>query len=109
MTSRPNTLPRGPRQDARVAGAALLAGVMLALAVYAGPHLLEHLLGQDTDDADHCALCAAIHGMRSGAPLALMLLVPALLFVRLSPLPCPPPIASVAIPSPAPRGPPVIG
>ncbi len=44
--------------------AAVLAGMVLALAVCAGPHLLEHLRGAGTD-GDHCAICAAIQGVRT--------------------------------------------
>jgi hypothetical protein len=50
---------------------------VLALAVYAGPHLIEHLLGQG-GDADHCAICAAIQGVRTTSLAAPPMPIPAL-------------------------------
>jgi len=92
----------------RPLGAAVLAAAIFILAVLTGPHLIEHLLGKD-GDPDHCAVCAAVHGMRAGALAATVVLVPALLPVGPPTLKGQPPVSAVAIASPSPRGPPVIG
>jgi len=62
--------------DGRVVGAAILSAAILLLTVWAGPDFIGHLLG--AGDADHCAVCAAAHGMRAGVSTPPVVLIPAL-------------------------------
>ncbi|MFI5341287.1 MAG: hypothetical protein ACHQ7N_15800 [Candidatus Methylomirabilales bacterium] len=89
----------------RPIGAAVLAAAIFTLAVLAGPHLIEHLLGKD-GDPDHCAVCAAVHGMRAGAPTAIVLLVPALLLVGPPTVRHQSKVPALTIPVPSSRAPP---
>jgi hypothetical protein len=75
-------MPLAPR---RAFGALNLAALIFILAALAGPHLIEHLLGAG-DDPDHCAICAALHGARSGVAMAPAAPVPGLPVVGSPPL-----------------------
>jgi hypothetical protein len=97
-----------PFPCSRAVGAAVLAAAIFTLAVLAGPHLIEHLLGKD-GDSDHCAVCAAIHGARAGAPTAPVLLVPALLLVGPSTVQHQSKVPALTISASASRGPPLAG
>jgi hypothetical protein len=90
----------------RPLGSAVLAVTTFTLAVLAGPDLIGHLLG--AGDADHCPVCAAVHGMRAGAPTATVVLVPALLLVGPPTLRCQSSVPAVARSSPSSRAPPAI-
>jgi hypothetical protein len=77
------------------------------LAILAGPHLLEHLVGTG-GDRDHCAVCAWTHTVRGGAPAAAPVIVPTLpLDDSLAP-PAPLVLPLVAIASQVSRAPPTI-
>ena len=100
---RTHALPAG-RQ---IVGIAILAAVIFLLGAWAGPHIIGHLLG--VGDADHCLVCAAMHGIRGGTPTAIAVSVPELPFVGLSALQRQPLVPAVSLASPSLRGPPVIG
>ena len=83
-----------------------LVTAILALAGLSGPHLIEHLLG--AGDADHCPVCAALHGVRAGVAMAPVVLVAALLLVGAPAVQHHRPVLTVAIAPLPPRGPPVV-
>ena len=91
----------------RPLGAAVLAAAIFTLAALAGPDLIGHLLG--AGDADHCSVCAAVHGMRAGAPMATVVLVPALLLVGPPTVQHQSKVPALTISPPASRGPPLAG
>jgi len=95
------------RASHQVVGAAILVAIIFLLGAWAGPHIIGHLLG--VGDADHCLVCAAMHGIRGGTPTAIAVSVPALPFVGLSALQHQPLVPAVSLASPSLRGPPVIG
>ena len=92
-------------RSGRPSGAAVLAAAIFTLAVLAGPYLIEHLLGK-AGDPDHCAVCAAVPGMRAGAPMATAVLVPALLLVGPSTVQHQSKVPALTIPVPSSRAPP---
>ena len=95
------------RPPLRALMAAVLAAATFTLAVWAGPDLIGHLLG--AGDADHCTVCAAVHGMRAGARTAPVVLVPALLLVGPPSLLGQLSLPAVATSTPSSRAPPVVG
>jgi hypothetical protein len=97
-----------PRLRSRTLGAAFLVAAILTLAALAGPHLVEHLLGVG-GDPDHCAVCAAVHGMRAGLSAAAADSVAALPLAGLPSLQHPLSAPAVTIPAPSSRAPPLAG
>jgi len=93
-----------PFPCSRAVGAAVLAAAIFTLAALAGPDLIGHLLG--AGDADHCSVCAAVHSMRAGPPMATVVLVPALLLVGPSTLQQQSKVPALTIPVPSSRAPP---
>ena len=92
----------------RTVGAAVLAAVLVALTLLAGPHLVEHLVGADRD-ADHCVVCVALHGARAGIPAAPLTLLAAVVVVgrpTLEPLLAGPAVSPLSASS---RAPPTLG
>lgn len=97
---------RTPIRCSRALGAFVLATAIFTLAALSGPDLIGHLLG--AGDADHCPVCAAVHGMRAGASMATVVLVPALFLVGPPTLRWQSSVPAVSIPAPASRAPPAI-
>lgn len=94
-------LPRG-----RAVWASILSTAILLLAALAGPHLIEHLLVAG-GDADHCPVCAALQGSRSGVPMAPPAPLPALPVVGSPPPQSPQSALGVAIDAYSTRAPPL--
>ena len=105
--ARPHRTRAALRASRQVVGAAILAAAIFLMGAWAGPHIIGHLLG--VGDADHCLVCAAMHGIRGGTPTTIAVSVPALPFVGLSALQHQPLVPAVSLASPSLRGPPVIG
>ena len=90
----------------RALEALILAALIFILAALAGPHLVEHLLGAG-GDPDHCAVCAALHGARSGVAIAPAAPLPGLPVVGSPPLQLPLSAPVVPVAASSSRAPPL--